>query len=284
MEAGKGDILFLDLTMPEVDGFGVLEHIRAHDINTLPIVVSGDIQPESHARVMALGAVAFIHKPVDAGELTAVLDDYGVLGVLDDSIAPPEVEVGFYDWLQEIANVAMGRAADLLTHLIDDQVELSIPRVSAMGDGALDAALAAANGHGVSSVSQGFIGAGIAGEALLQLDERYLPAAVRLMKSREEGGDAELGALIDIANVLLGAFLRGIADQLHMHFSLGHPRARLHGQGQPLRGGGAAGESLCIELSYVIGDQLLRCEQRVLISEASIAPLRERAELAMDID
>jgi CheY-like chemotaxis protein len=43
IQAGKGDILFLDLTMPELDGFAVLEYIRRHDLPTLPIVVSGDI-------------------------------------------------------------------------------------------------------------------------------------------------------------------------------------------------------------------------------------------------
>ncbi len=284
LEAGQGDILFLDLTMPEVDGFDVLEYIRAHDINTLPIVVSGDIQPESRARVMGLGAVAFINKPVDASQLCSVLEEYGVLGVLDAAIAPPEVQVGFHDWLQEIANVAMGRAADLLTHLIDDPVELTIPRVFAMDSEAVNSALAGANGHGIVSVIQGFIGSGVAGEALLQLDEQYLDAAAALMKSREEEGDAKLGALVDITNVLLGAFLRGIADQLHMHFSLGHPRARLHGEGLPLKARSDTSELLCIELSYLIGDQRLRCEQRVMISAASIAALKERAELAMDIE
>ncbi len=58
IEAGKGDILLLDLTMPVMDGFEVLTYIRKNDLPTLPIVISGDIQPESHKRVMALGAVA----------------------------------------------------------------------------------------------------------------------------------------------------------------------------------------------------------------------------------
>ncbi|HEY9150158.1 MAG TPA: response regulator, partial [Gammaproteobacteria bacterium] len=49
--AGKADILFLDLNMPVMDGYEVLEAIRAGDLPTLVIVVSGDIQPEAHARV-----------------------------------------------------------------------------------------------------------------------------------------------------------------------------------------------------------------------------------------
>lgn len=38
---GKADALFLDLTMPVMDGFEVLETIHREDLPTLPIVISG---------------------------------------------------------------------------------------------------------------------------------------------------------------------------------------------------------------------------------------------------
>ena len=34
---GKGEVVFLDLTMPEMDGYGVLEVIRKEDLNALVI-------------------------------------------------------------------------------------------------------------------------------------------------------------------------------------------------------------------------------------------------------
>ena len=37
--------MFLDLTMPEMDGFEVLETLRAEGLNCLVVVVSADIQP-----------------------------------------------------------------------------------------------------------------------------------------------------------------------------------------------------------------------------------------------
>ncbi len=75
---GKGEVVFLDLTMPVMDGFGVLEAIRAQDLPAVVIVISGDIQPEAEARVMKLGAIAFIQKPLDPEELNRVLSDFGI--------------------------------------------------------------------------------------------------------------------------------------------------------------------------------------------------------------
>ena len=79
-EYHKGDIdlMFLDLTMPEVDGFQVLETLRAEGLNCLVVVVSADIQPEAQDRVKKLGAIAFVKKPVDAEKLGVVLREYGV--------------------------------------------------------------------------------------------------------------------------------------------------------------------------------------------------------------
>lgn len=77
--SGKVDVMFLDLTMPEVDGYQVLETLRHEDMNCLVIVVSADIQPEAVERVKAMGAIAFIKKPVDAARVEAVLREYGII-------------------------------------------------------------------------------------------------------------------------------------------------------------------------------------------------------------
>ena len=52
IRAGKGDVLFLDLNMPVMDGYAVLSTIRKEDLPTIVIVVSGDIQPEAREKVM----------------------------------------------------------------------------------------------------------------------------------------------------------------------------------------------------------------------------------------
>lgn len=76
--SGHVDVMFLDLTMPEIDGFQVLETLRKEDLNCLVIVVSADIQEKAQERVMGLGAIAFIKKPVDAQKIETVLREYGI--------------------------------------------------------------------------------------------------------------------------------------------------------------------------------------------------------------
>lgn len=78
IRAGKGEVVFLDLTMPVLDGYGVLEAIRAEDLPAVVIVISGDIQPEAEARVRKLGALAFIKKPINPEQLMQVLSDFGL--------------------------------------------------------------------------------------------------------------------------------------------------------------------------------------------------------------
>lgn len=64
------DLLLLDLIMPDVDGFAILEALRADGAEDfLPIVVlTGDTTEESKARALEAGATDFLVKPVSQTE------------------------------------------------------------------------------------------------------------------------------------------------------------------------------------------------------------------------
>jgi two-component system chemotaxis response regulator CheY len=79
IRAGKGEMVFLDLTMPEVDGYQVLEAVKKEGLNAMIIVISGDIQPEAQARVTSLGAMDFIKKPVSPEKLIETLKKFGLI-------------------------------------------------------------------------------------------------------------------------------------------------------------------------------------------------------------
>jgi len=68
------DVLFLDLVMPEMDGFEVLERIQNTKIKIPTIVLTADIQEGVAARCMDLGAMAYLNKPPKQDELLAALD------------------------------------------------------------------------------------------------------------------------------------------------------------------------------------------------------------------
>lgn len=77
--AGKAAVMFLDLTMPIMDGYQVLETLQTEDLNSFVIVISADIQPIAQQRVKDLGAIAFVKKPVTSEVIEEVLKKYGVL-------------------------------------------------------------------------------------------------------------------------------------------------------------------------------------------------------------
>ena len=128
------------------------------------------------------------------------------------------------DCYQEISNVAMGQAADKLARLLDVYVILPIPKINIISASDLHMALAGANtSDNVSAVCQGFIGSGIAGEALLIFNDASFTDLAKLMKyegSLDYHGELEL--LMDVSSVLIGACLQGIGEQLELHLSLIH--------------------------------------------------------------
>lgn len=77
--SGKAEVLFLDLTMPELDGFGVLKCLHEQQSKTIVIVISADIQPEAKLLVDSLGAFRFLQKPLQPAQLREALFDMGLI-------------------------------------------------------------------------------------------------------------------------------------------------------------------------------------------------------------
>jgi len=69
------DLVILDLLMPDVDGFRVLEWVRGeHRGARVPIVVFSSTQDStSEARSLELGAAAYHRKPDDLDQLGAIV-------------------------------------------------------------------------------------------------------------------------------------------------------------------------------------------------------------------
>ena len=70
--ARQTDILLLDLHMPGLDGFAVMEQLagRIPPENFVPILVlTADITPEARQRALSAGAKDFLTKPVDPAEV-----------------------------------------------------------------------------------------------------------------------------------------------------------------------------------------------------------------------
>ena len=68
-------LTFLDLLMPEMDGYQVLEELQNQDIATQVIIVSADIQETSKQRCLSLGAAKVLNKPVQEEDVVRILEE-----------------------------------------------------------------------------------------------------------------------------------------------------------------------------------------------------------------
>jgi two-component system response regulator FixJ len=71
--AGDGDCLILDLNMPGMSGFEVLEELSRRGDRLAVIVTTAWPDPTSRSRALAAGAVALLEKPHRADELFALV-------------------------------------------------------------------------------------------------------------------------------------------------------------------------------------------------------------------
>lgn len=65
--------LILDLHMPGINGFEVLQTLLARGASVPVIVVTGHDMPGTAERVRSLGAAAYLLKPVDEDTLVAAI-------------------------------------------------------------------------------------------------------------------------------------------------------------------------------------------------------------------
>lgn len=305
IRAGKGSIVFLDLNMPVMDGYEVLEIIQREELNALVIVVSGDIQPTAYKRVMEFGAMSFIKKPVTSAEIKTILIDFGIIerdelelaeakALADQQAAEKQAAMiesipddlptanneiiltpQYRDALQEVANVAMGQAAELLARLLDVFVLLPVPNVNVFEPGELTMAISEASKEDkISTVCQGFICAGMAGEALLLFHDSSFTDMAKLMGVKHDDPEfQEKEILMDTANTLIGAFLRGFSQQLNVTFSQGHPSVL--GQHSTISDMLDANsirkqKTLAIEIQYRIEDYNVQCDLLLLLTDDSL--------------
>jgi chemotaxis protein CheY-P-specific phosphatase CheC len=227
---------------------------------------------------MALGAAEFIKKPVNKDEVNEILTKYQVPMEKTAASAPIEVQTDVRDGCQEIANVAMGRAADLLARLLNVFVVMPIPNVNTIEMSELRMTIdQIADEDSVSAVCQGFIGAGISGEALLLFNESSAADLASLMNyTGEIDRTAELELFMDVASILISACLNSIADQLDITFSQGHPIVLGHHVkvGDLIqRNAPRWKKTLAIEMGYRFENHKINCDLLLLFTEDSMDEL-----------
>ncbi|MDC0610557.1 response regulator [Vibrio sp.] len=290
LKAKQFKLMFLDLTMPELDGFGTLEEIKKQGMDISVVVVSGDIQPKAKERVMSLGAKAFIQKPMNAETVKQVLRDIIEPPTQPKVVTPVSFELPIVkrrDIYLEVANVSMGRAADALARHFDVFVELPLPNVNIFEVSELHMALRdLAENSQVSGVCQGFSGEGIAGEALVLLSDSSVSDLKKLMKVPVDSEELEeLELLMDVSNILVGSFLNGLGEQAEVRFFQSSPV--LLGQHISIDSviestAGSFSKTMTFEVSYNIEGTSIRCDLLFMFVDESLPLLDNKLSYLME--
>lgn len=129
------------------------------------------------------------------------------------------------DALQEIVNVAMGQAGDSLARVLDSFVRLSVPRIRLIEVSKAASSIAEMVGDSeiITAVRQSFYDQ-LRGEAITVFSAEGCRDLAELMgyyQSLDEQTEKEI--LFDVSNILVGACLNGIADQLSADLNFSAP-------------------------------------------------------------
>jgi len=74
MNENSANVVFLDLTMPIMDGYEALPKLLEINPEAKVVVVSADIQTKAQERVLSLGATIHIQKPINVEKMKEILD------------------------------------------------------------------------------------------------------------------------------------------------------------------------------------------------------------------
>lgn len=183
------------------------------------------------------------------------------------------------DVLQELMNVAMGQGADRLARLTETFVTLSVPRIHPLDvtDASLLEQLAIASQPAIIT-RQSFLGR-LRGEVLVCFGENGADQLAGLMGYEGEEKDSIQDELmLDVTNILTGACINGLAQQVELKVSYGPPALLSRGRqlqevlgSQEFRGH----QALVLEIHFEVATHSFYCDLLVCITEDAVATVVE---------
>lgn len=130
----------------------------------------------------------------------------------------------------------------------------------------------------ISAVCQGFMGGGIAGEALLMFnDSNFESIAGLLHYDNADSNETQTELMMDIANIMIGACLSGLSDQIEVKLSQGHPQILdQHVFVSDILKNGASTPALTIEMGCSIKSHDIDIELLLMFTSDSIDTLNQK--------
>jgi len=190
------------------------------------------------------------------------------------------------DGFQEIANVAVGQAADKLARSFSTFVKMPIPQVHLLESVDIRMALGGvAAGDNVTAVTQAFFGDGVSGEALLLMSDSAGGELSRLMGYAPATTEQEdLEHVLEISSLLTASCIQSVLEQLEIDVLINHPSLigrHTRVQDLFLEKDLPWDKTLAIELNYIFEGYALRCDLILLFHQDSLPSLYSKLEVLL---
>ncbi|MCX8022476.1 MAG: response regulator [Syntrophorhabdaceae bacterium] len=217
---GAFNAVTVDMLMPDMDGITLMKRLKELDRDIPLIAVTADVQEETKREAFEAGAYAFLAKTAKTEEIKDIF-----------SRLEREPNLMFSsmmnkDAFTELINIAMGRAADALSSLIERRIILRVPQFEMIKASSLNVYFEnKLNQIGVA-VQQKFSGI-INGVATFALPYNDAVNLVRILLSTDKELDrlapSEQTVLAEVGNIVLNAAISILSNQLNTRFSISIP-------------------------------------------------------------
>jgi len=225
---GGIDVVTVDMLMPDMDGITLIKKIKELNRDAPIIAVTADVQEETKKEAFDAGAFAFISKPVKPQEIKMVL-----------SRLQKEPDLIFLssdnrDAFTELINIAMGRAAEALSSLLEKKIILKVPHFEIIAATELTDYFANNLNEVGVAIQQRFTGI-INGVATLALPYKDAVFLVREListdKELERLAPSEQTVLAEVGNIVLNGAISILSNQLKTRLAISIPDVYLKKSG-----------------------------------------------------
>lgn len=183
------------------------------------------------------------------------------------------------DALQEVVNIAMGQAGDSLARILENFVELSIPRIRLVTvDDVVDTVTQMMSQNTeITAVRQAFA-SGLRGEAIVVFTQGDATDLAKLLDYDTELDDAAKQELImEVSNLLVGSIVNGISETLAVDLTFSPPS--LMADHAPIdkvltTDNLSWSHAMLMEVNFTIENHDIKCHLLMFMTENAIDTLR----------
>lgn len=193
------DFITIDFNMPGRTGLELAKELISSHSSAKIALLTANIQSAIRKKAEAL-EIEFIAKPIDENDVLKFIEGYGM-----SKTSFTELQ---RDAIIELVNMGIGKAAESLSQIIQDEVILSVPSVEFVDDDNLLNYVKQIDKNTPSAIMQKFTG-DFCGNSMLIFPENGGMGLVRQMLQNtvesESISEFEEEALLEIGNIILNA-------------------------------------------------------------------------------